>query len=813
MQVLTHKCHVPTPAIFHELPYQSYYGATLSSDPSTWELLRLAIENMTNVETLRIVNGHYFLTAILLRGFFMPGRKMNKKVSKLWLESCAIDSILFPTFKPESELFPARVFDMSGLKSLRVRRLRMDKCNDLWVHSRGGLMTHFHNGKGGLYPTTVYKGSPDCVYQPPHMNPWQEESNLSLEYPYVDVFNRAIQKATPEVDRYFQAAFSADRKSIPRNYVYDEKMDQASCTDDDLKLVENVPPVPSRTLVMLLRSTASNLTSLNLDWILMNKGSSYSGSSFNSLFFCEMLAKLRFPHLRAFQYRNANIADTQLPSALYLLHPFVIEPSEDPERDGEVRVDFLEFMEAHTKLECLAWPMDRFYTHECVDSAEAERARHVVMELGRSLTSLRVDAEYSAFRDTQTDDRTDHSLKQERHRRRKFISEFAAQMTKLKSIKMEGGIPRDEKREVVRALHRCPLEKLVFICMSYPIGNTWGENGDALLVLDEGNQHGNIQFAMPLEAEAEEAIAQSTALAKPSKDPEFVFHAKYGWPAGPPLVHTIATFFADTITELKFCGTNGSPILHRPTKITAGLLHHLRHFRNLRQLITSFFLLTFFDYDWREAEIIKYWLDTQASGTALVPADPAAALEDDTRTLGDEQENDGQPQGDEANGNEDIGIDSNAMQSVVLSSNNDNADDFSQFTYITLLPAEEDGLGDDTAMDVDGDDDTIVPPVPTPEVSPMEAMLKERFSPAAMAAGINDVFGPHLHHEAKARLDSNKRNVGVHIRVGYAIGVEQEDIFDFDVWVGTAGVLDWRGPRPEGDTNRWWRKLESRLWF
>jgi len=670
-------------------------------------------------------------------------------------------------------------------------------------------MTHFHNGKGGLYPTTIYKRTTDCVFRPPLLNPWREGSDFGLQYPFLDVFNRIIEKATPEVDQFFQATYSTDRKSIPRNFVYDENMVQTSFdSDDNNGLVEYVPPCPSYTLVTMLQLISSSLISLNIDWILMNKG-----GELNSMTLCSMLSRLRFPHLRAFQFRNTNVSDTQLPTSVYLLHPLF--PEGPPEDKNDAKIDFLEFMEAHPKLECLAWPMDRFYTHECVDSAEAERARVVVMELGRSLISLRVDAEYSVFRDTQTDDRTDHSMKQERHRRRKFISEFAAKMTKIKSLKMEGGIPRDEKREIVRALHRCPLEKLVFISMSYPIGNTWGENGDDLRDLDEGNLQGNIQFTMPLEAEAEEAIDQSTTITKLSKDPQFVFQAKYGWPAGPPLVHTIATFFADTITELKFCGTNGSPILHRPTAVTSGLFHHLRHFRNLRQLITSFFLLTYLDLDWREGEIIKYWLDIQSYGTAHAPVDQAATEEEDARNLGDEQADEGQMQDDEANESLDEGDDSTAMQGVESPSNDDNANALSLPPIIDAsASAGADGSNDDEmAMEADGADDATAAPAPTPEVSPWEATLTERFSPAAMAAGISKVFSAHLHEEAKARRDANKRNVGVHVRAGYAIGVEQEDIFDFDVWIGTMGAVKWRGPRAEGDPGRWWGKLDSRLWF
>ena len=46
-------------------------------------------------------------------------------------------------------------------------------------------------------------------------------------------------------------------------------------------------------------------------------------------------------------------------------------------------------------------------------------------------------------------------------------------MTMVTSIKIEGGVPRDERREVIRALHRCPLRKIVMIGICSPLGNTW----------------------------------------------------------------------------------------------------------------------------------------------------------------------------------------------------------------------------------------------------------------------------------------------------------------------------------------------------
>lgn len=432
-------------------------------------------------------------------------------------------------------------------------------------------MRSFHDGKGGLYPTTIYTGHSDCISEPPLLNPTKEGPDFGLRYPFVDYFNSAIMGclSLPNITEIKQ--FLSSMQPLPNDDVYDDGLTQMSFfaepPDREPSVMspgENLPPCPLYTLAEMIEAVSLNLTSLNIDWILMNNGDPRNG-----FYLCERLSALRFPHLRAFQFRNTNSSDTKLPQPVFLFHPSFTPDPEAPNTRGW-DIDFLQFMEAHRKLGCLAWPMDRFYSNEQVEEAEAERARTVAMELGRSLTSLRVDGDYSYRRDTQTDQRHEHDLKRERVRRRKFVSQFAAQMTKLRTLKMEGSIPRDEKREVLRALHRCPLEKLVFIGLSYPIGNTWGEDGEDLQEALDGSQ---IHTQGILEAEAEEAIAESTTITKISKDPDFEFYVKYGWPEGPPLVHTIATFFSDTITELKFCGQNGCPILHRPTGVTSGLLH------------------------------------------------------------------------------------------------------------------------------------------------------------------------------------------------------------------------------------------------
>lgn len=47
----------------------------------------------------------------------------------------------------------------------------------------------------------------------------------------------------------------------------------------------------------------------------------------------------------------------------------------------------------------------------------------------------------------------------------------------LQSIKIEGGVPLDERRETIRALRHCPLERLTLIGINSVLGNTWGLQG------------------------------------------------------------------------------------------------------------------------------------------------------------------------------------------------------------------------------------------------------------------------------------------------------------------------------------------------
>ena len=63
----------------------------LSQDVRLHALLRLAIQNMVNVHTLRIIYGHWKFTNALLAGFLDEARPRRAPLRKLWLESCCFD--------------------------------------------------------------------------------------------------------------------------------------------------------------------------------------------------------------------------------------------------------------------------------------------------------------------------------------------------------------------------------------------------------------------------------------------------------------------------------------------------------------------------------------------------------------------------------------------------------------------------------------------------------------------------------------------------------------------------------------------------
>jgi hypothetical protein len=594
--------------------------------------------------------------------------------------------------------------NMIDLESVRIRRV--DAASLLTTQnremgfleyrpSRGGMYYEMHNGSGNWSPTTVHFSSQGMSEQ---LRDYSDAEFVE----HARAFDASIWKEHPEIENLANQHAS---------------LGAVDADDTDYA-------VPMNPIRWLLHNSSSTLTSLNLDWVIWRRKELDSKDESRPIL--ELLAALRFPHLKAFQVRNAVLPQTKLPNDVFLF--------EDT---------FLEFMEFHAKLQCLAWPLDKFYSHLKPSIDLQSRSRKLIAHLANTLTDIRIDAQYTGHGEPQTDSGQSVDESCQRIRRRRFVAEFAPHMRRIEYIKLEGGVPRDEKREIIRALHWCPLRKVVMIGVAFPVGNTWGHEGVDLKAVDPGSW----DDIHNLEEEDLQGILDTYRRGFHMPD-NFVFEPYYGWPAQAPLVQTIALHHVNTVEELKLCGYNGCPILSEHTPITAPLLSGLRQFDNLKQLVLSFWLLTWYEGSYRDTEIIKYWLDSRSpSSTALVVVTPPRSPSRDVPVH--------------------PGL----------------------FLNFSARAA------------------------PQQEFNRWAVALKTSFAPSALAYRIARDIGPYLSPIAKNRPG------GVSVRGSFCLGIRDErhpasDIFDLDVRIGKDDqVLEFTGPREEGEKGRWWQKLESRRWF
>ena len=584
------------------MPFKS---PTLSHDVRLVCLLRLAIRNLVNIQNLRILHGHWLITVTLLVGFFDRRRHRVTPVRKLWLENCCIGGI----FQHEQNLC-----DFNGLESVRFRRMRL--ANDPSGTStrillmRGGIEQRMHNGKGGDYYTTMHDEHDISTFFSSlahYKNLDVSKGGFSIRgarfFRASEVFDRFIYGNLPEItelvknnelDEYFQ-----EHEGV-LNF-YNRLMGDAE------KHRQIIGARAAQNAIIdvagnLLAGSSGTLTNLNLDWVFLTNSPTNGKSMTVPLL--ERASKLRFPNLRSFQLRNQVTNSTMIFDLVSLL--------------GTPEISFIDFMEAHQSLKCLGWPMALFFTTHVETPDVKDRVDRIIESLSQSIIDLRVDAEYNESGEPKTDHFSSSSTV--RTKRRLFITNFASRMQNVEHIKIEGCVPRDERRETLRALRKCRLQRIISIGVSSPLGNTWGEDGIDFDQLEEGPLIGG-DF---LEAEDTDAVTRLAT--SPLEQPEEPYTPTFGWGPSPPILHTIASYHAATVTELKFCGYQGSPVLGTPTKITESFLHPLRHFHNLRQLVLSMWICTFFEDSFQDRGIISYWLDRRdSSSTALVPVSDEAS--------------------------------------------------------------------------------------------------------------------------------------------------------------------------------------------
>ncbi|KAK4555359.1 hypothetical protein LTR86_007656 [Recurvomyces mirabilis] len=772
VQTLTHRCHLPPPEIFRELPRMPLSSQTLSCDQRTIGLIELAVKNLTNVSTLRIILGHPSINDTLLRCFFDEQRTKESPLRRLWLENCRISTGCDSRLAYHIQNLPLRL-NFSDLESVRFRRLPLRPnlpqstgWSDVDIvyarpshHIDRQSSTLLQDGAGSGYFTSTTNveeeqeaGNRHEVWLAAQQSGTMTSpvSPLSQLFMIANLFEeRTYDALMPELGKDETDLL---RQNTPPSTTYRSQIAyrgallDPSKLDDDGNARVHKPwqreRLPSCLVaVQMLQSASPTLTSLCLDWVFTRPAtvdylhSSEEQQAWMGTFV--LLFSLRFPRLRAFQLRSAIVPDTQLPDGLYLLDRSHISAGNihlddynDLRLAGRSTEDLslmcLKFMEAHQNLECLAWPMDHFFAPGVLPRDISDRVEAVMNNLGRTLRDLRVDAMYSTRGGPDDFDiswtgsgepithHSHHGFLSRRASRRNFVERFAPKMRQVRMIKMEGAIPRDERREVIRALHACPMEKLVMIGVCSSLGNTWGADG-----LDLGESLDNDEIE-GLETEDKDAVWR-LGPQKPESPPDsFRFEAEYGWPPSAPMLNTIASFHADTITELKFCGWKGSPALFTPTPITMPLLSAMKHFHNLKSLVMSLWLSTTYEQSPRDADVISYWANSRSpTSTALV-------------RISDEE-----PEG-------------------------------------------------------------------------WEKELKTKFAPDALAWRVTSFLGPLLSDRAKSR------NGGVHVRAGFCVG-DWDGIFDLDMAIGKGSLADvclgFDGPRPEMDEVRRKSKLVNRRWF
>lgn len=413
VHTLTHRCHLPPPAIFYELPRVSFQGRTLSHDVRTLRLLALAIRNLTNIHTLRIIFGHWNLTRGLLTGLLV--KPQGPKLRHLWLENCSLAGI------------SARVleaFDLGGLESIRMRRLpllsHVGRQDSQEVYCRGpfpdwrrdGALELRQDGQGGVIKTsTELLGRQEKTlreligchrYRP---SPETSQHVFDLHKKMFELLFEEAHNFDQEIYNQLRGDYDgglissieqelSDQDRSPTHTVKHLLLDR----DHPDFLIEDTNPFPMFSV--LLKSSAATLTSLNLDWVIIQRTDNRaspedSERSLQGLF--KMLFDCRFPCLRAFQLRNAVVAESELLSSIYLL--------DSCESNWAMTEDMcIRFLEAHPKLRCLAWPADRFFrSQNSVTPELQERVNSVILNLANSLEDLRADTVYSRGGEFKTD--------------------------------------------------------------------------------------------------------------------------------------------------------------------------------------------------------------------------------------------------------------------------------------------------------------------------------------------------------------------------------------------------------------------------
>ncbi|MCJ1407431.1 hypothetical protein MMC19_001502 [Ptychographa xylographoides] len=337
---------------------------------------------------------------------------------------------------------------------------------------------------------------------------------------------------------------------------------------------------------------AATLTSITFDWLLNGRAVVTALTS----------TRPYFPRLRAFQVRNA------VESPAKLEEPYL--PGLQPWSClfGKLWLDFLRL---HPGLECLAWPMEYFLPLDSDFKRVDEEVLEVLHQLGRRLKSLRVDTCVLNHHFNDSDMMQTH-VPMALARQKAFVSLIAPHMKCLEVIKAEGTIPIELRYALLLALQQCPLQKVVVIGVNWAVADTWTEREG-----DEGGSYGHranrsldISDPIPWKQTLEpvrtipvevEKLLISRALENLSIQDEWPCKAELS------LLKCLASTQAATVTDLKFCGFDGAPMLYYPSPKAQIELSFLKKFHILRHFTTAVWLSTHHAGEDLSERIYDFW--------------------------------------------------------------------------------------------------------------------------------------------------------------------------------------------------------------
>ncbi|MCJ1293300.1 hypothetical protein MMC34_004854 [Xylographa carneopallida] len=234
-------------------------------------------------------------------------------------------------------------------------------------------------------------------------------------------------------------------------------------------------------------------------------------------------------------------------------------------------------------------------------------ARDVIKNLGCRLKSLRVDARMlNHYPDTVEilGARSPQTL----GRLTAFIRFIAPQVKFLKVFKVEGTVPIELRLELLKALQHCSLQKVVVIGVSWALADTWTD------LEDNHTSHWSLDIERPIPWKSDlpsiQQVLGQDDVVEGQQELQALSLEAVERPVALSLVEVLALGQATSVTELKFSGFVGAPMLYYPSPIAQVELSHLRNFHSLRHLTTAVWLATNYENQDLSSQISEFWKAT-----------------------------------------------------------------------------------------------------------------------------------------------------------------------------------------------------------